>query len=90
MEFSEEELENVRAGYSATDQYEQMADMLYNKALILNETMGKGAMTTPLPKETEEELNKMGLRFSHEEAMIINAHLCSRIELFNNQLGRGR
>ena len=48
MEFNEEELENVKAGYSANDNLENLAEMLYNKALIRNETMGKGTMTMPI------------------------------------------
>lgn len=90
MEFNEEELENVKAGYSANDNLENLAEMLYNKALIRNETMGKGTMTMPIIYTTSGQLKEMGIELNQEELVIVYELLCSRIEAFNEQVSRGR
>ena len=89
MEFDEKQLENVNAGYAANNTVERLADLLYNQALIRNETMGGGTMTLYMVSTVIRKLNEMGIVCNGEEQAVTDL-LNERISEYNDQLSHGR
>jgi hypothetical protein len=89
MELDEKQLENVNAGYAANNTVERLADLLYNQALIRNETMGGGTMTLYMVSTVIRKLNEMGIVCNGEEQAVTDL-LNARISEYNDKLSHGR